>query len=283
MGRLIVWTAGCCCIALLFSGCVLNSGVGDIESNTRLSDENRKIDELNHALEAVRSEAYQCRQDHDRLKNEHDRLENEHDSLENKIEKIDTEVRLKRSQIDSLNQTIEKQAAIISLQNSMIRLFDDSQQTLQKSLQEQIEAGDLEVGSSTQSVKYVLSNKLLFQPSGVGLSTEGKALLTKLADVLFKESYPYIRVVGHTDDRPLKSSARFTDNWELSTARAAAVVRFFHETLGIAPERLSAVGCGQFNPVADNDTDEGRSMNRRIEIILEAGSSSAATVEIPEF
>lgn len=265
MGRYTILLAGCC-LALFFSGCFSKSSVGDVGNSASLSDEYRKIDELNRVLEASRSEADQCRQDHDRLENE--------------IEKIDVEARIWRSQIDSLNQTVEKQAAVISLQNTMIRLFDDSQQTLQASIREQIEAGDLEAGVSSQSVKYILSNKLLFQPDGVELSAEGEALLTKLAVVLLKESYPNIHVLGHTDDRPLKSSSRFADNWELSSARAAAVVRFFQKSLGIAPERMTAVGCGQFMPVADNDTDEGRSRNRRIEIILEAEASPAATVDI---
>lgn len=267
MGRLSVWAIGCCCLALVFSGCFFRSRVDDAGNSARLSDEYRQIEELNHALETSRLEADQCRQDHDRLSNE--------------IKKIDAEVRIKRGQIDSLNQTIDKQAAVISIQNTMIRLFDDSQQTLQTSIQDQIETGDLETAVSSHSIKYVLSNNLLFQPHGVELSPEGKNLLMKLADVLLKESYPNIRVLGHSDDRPLKSSARFVDNWELSAARAAAVVRFFHESMGIAPERMTAVGCGQFMPVAGNDTDEGRSKNRRIEIILEAGSPPAATVEIP--
>lgn len=119
-------------------------------------------------------------------------------------------------------------------------------------------------------------------PNGVELSIGGKALLTKLADVLLNESYPFIQVLGHTDDRPLKSSARFADNWELSAARAAAVVRFFHQVLEVAPERLSVVGCGQFLAIDDNSTEEGRGKNRRIEIILEMGSPPAATVEIPD-
>jgi len=261
MTRYMMLAAGCFA-ALLFSGCFIKSGAG-------FSDKDRTINELNDALEASRSEVDDCRRGNELLQNEN--------------EKIDIEVRTKRSQIEFLNQAIEKQAAVISLQESVIRLFDDSQQTLQASIQDQIEAGNLETGGSSHSVKYILYNKLLFQTNGLELSPDGKALLTKLAEVLLEESYPFIRVQGHTDDRPLKSSSRFADNWELSAARAAEVVRFFHEILGIAPERMTAVGCGQFMPVAGNDTDEGRSMNRRIEIILESGTSPAATVEIPSF
>jgi chemotaxis protein MotB len=72
--------------------------------------------------------------------------------------------------------------------------------------------------------------------------------------------------------------AEFPTNWELSTARATNVVRFMQERVGIPPERLQAVGLAEFHPIATNDTPEGRSKNRRIEILLlplEAGPAVA--------
>ena len=75
---------------------------------------------------------------------------------------------------------------------------------------------------------------------------------------------------GHTDNVPLGAAlqARYPSNWELSTARATAVVRFLSEEAGLTPEMLAASGYGSYRPVAPNDTEEGRSQNRRIEIIL---------------
>ena len=77
-------------------------------------------------------------------------------------------------------------------------------------------------------------------------------------------------VEGHTDNVPLSAVWRksFPSNWELSTARAAAVARFFQQEAGIRPERLSARGYSLYRPVAPNKTEEGRRQNRRIEIIL---------------
>jgi len=74
-----------------------------------------------------------------------------------------------------------------------------------------------------------------------------------------------IQIEGHTDNRPLGRSIRFRSNWELSSARAFSVLQFFIKE-GVAPEKLSAVGYGEFKPVKSNDTPEGRSGNRRIEI-----------------
>jgi chemotaxis protein MotB len=79
-----------------------------------------------------------------------------------------------------------------------------------------------------------------------------------------------VHVIGHTDNVPIRASvrSRFTSNWELSTARATAAVRFLSEKAGVNATRLGAVGYGEFRPVADNATPEGRAKNRRIAITL---------------
>ena len=92
--------------------------------------------------------------------------------------------------------------------------------------------------------------------------------LKQIANVLKEFSDRRFQVEGHTDNVPMKS-ARFPSNWELSTARASAVARFFDKEGGISPQRLTACGYSYYRPVAPNDTPEGRSQNRRIEIILE--------------
>ena len=70
------------------------------------------------------------------------------------------------------------------------------------------------------------------------------------------------------------STARFPSNWELSTARATTVARYFIETQGLPPARLSAAGYGEYRPVAGNDTAEGRSKNRRVDVVILLLSSS---------
>jgi chemotaxis protein MotB len=79
-----------------------------------------------------------------------------------------------------------------------------------------------------------------------------------------------IRVEGHTDNVPIhpRLQEKYATNWELSNARATNVVRFLQDKIGIAPERLQAVGLSEFHPVASNKTREGRAKNRRIEIAL---------------
>jgi chemotaxis protein MotB len=76
-----------------------------------------------------------------------------------------------------------------------------------------------------------------------------------------------IRIEGHTDDVPIRT-ARYGSNWELSTARASAVVAYLIQEVGIEPRRLSAAGYGEFHPRVANDTQENRARNRRIDIVV---------------
>jgi chemotaxis protein MotB len=81
-----------------------------------------------------------------------------------------------------------------------------------------------------------------------------------------------LRIEGHTDDVPI-STREFRSNWELSTARAATVIRFLTERVGFDPRRLSAAGYGEFHPRVANDTPENRARNRRVDIVILEASS----------
>ena len=120
--------------------------------------------------------------------------------------------------------------------------------------------------------RFVFSSEVLFAPGEAHLSAEGEAEIAKVAGILrnvVDEIPPEIdwvlRVDGHTDAVPI-STAEFSDNWELSQARALSVVRYMINTLGIPPTRLSANGFGEFQPLNPADTPEARAQNRRIEM-----------------
>jgi chemotaxis protein MotB len=106
---------------------------------------------------------------------------------------------------------------------------------------------------------------LLFQSGRAEMLGESQPLLDKLG-LLFRKFPGEVRIEGHTDNVPIASTV-FPSNWELSSARAVAVARYF-QGLGIPPERLAATGYGEFRPQATNDTPEGRATNRRVEILL---------------
>jgi len=77
----------------------------------------------------------------------------------------------------------------------------------------------------------------------------------------------HIRIEGHTDSVPI-STLRFPSNWELSTARATSIIRYFLTRFKFAPNQLSAAGYGEFRPIASNQTAEGRTQNRRVDIVI---------------
>ena len=117
---------------------------------------------------------------------------------------------------------------------------------------------------SEQMVKIMLANPVLFGLGESELKPSAIVVLRQVAGLL--EDIPNaVLVEGHTDDRPIIGD-KFRSNWELSTARAFSVIRYFIEEENIPPDRLSAVGYGEYRPLYPNDTEENRAMNRRIEI-----------------
>jgi len=117
-------------------------------------------------------------------------------------------------------------------------------------------------------VVYVsISDKLLFQSGSSKISKEAERVLSKLALVINDHNDMNVMVEGHTDDVPIGNSCT-KDNWDLSVKRATSVVRALQSQHNIDPNRLIAAGRGEFNALADNDTAEGRSINRRTRIII---------------
>jgi chemotaxis protein MotB len=109
---------------------------------------------------------------------------------------------------------------------------------------------------------------LLFDSGKAKIRLEGFPLLAKVASIL-REDVPQFNVgiEGHTDNQPIKHSG-WKSNWELSTARALSVLHYMVNKERISPERLSAMGFGEYQPVAANETGEGRQLNRRVEIVI---------------
>ncbi len=106
---------------------------------------------------------------------------------------------------------------------------------------------------------------ILFGSGSAHLEREALPVLERLGAIMSRFANP-IEVRGHTDNKPI-SSLVFPTNWELSAARAASVVRLLAES-GVEPARLSAIGYGEYQPIADNDTEAGRSRNRRVSVLI---------------
>ncbi|MEW6075596.1 MAG: OmpA family protein [Candidatus Omnitrophota bacterium] len=109
---------------------------------------------------------------------------------------------------------------------------------------------------------------ILFDSGKAKIRAQAFPTLDKVAEVL-KENVPNLKVgiEGHTDNQPIKRSG-WKSNWQLSTERALSVLYYLTENKGIAPGRLSAIGYGEYHPIASNDTKEGRQLNRRVEVVI---------------
>ncbi|MBX3258154.1 MAG: OmpA family protein [Labilithrix sp.] len=127
------------------------------------------------------------------------------------------------------------------------------------------ELSDVQILSRRNELVLRLSEGFLFGSGTDALEERALRVVARLAAEL-RDRPLYVRVEGHTDDRPIHT-ARFRSNWDLSTARATAVVARLAAG-GISPERLSAAGYGEFHPLASNATDEGRKQNRRVDLVV---------------
>lgn len=172
-------------------------------------------------------------------------------NLERSLESL----REKDMQIRSLNDAITRKdsvtlALVTSLKSSLGNLQDE----------------DISVNVEKGVVFISISDKLLFASGSANVNAKANAVLGKVAKVVNDKPEIDIMVEGHTDDRPI--SGKFQDNWELSTARAAAVTRILQNDFNVDPVRMTAAGRSYFVPLASNDTAEGRAQNRRTRIVV---------------
>lgn len=151
--------------------------------------------------------------------------------------------------------------------------FNDMHNRLQASLADHAAEGLVEVTGDGQRVVVQMLSQMLFDSGDARLSQPARRALAAVGQVLVSSPYP-VRVEGHTDNRPI-STQQFPSNWELSAARAASVVSYLARQ-GIDPGRMAAVGYGEFRPKADNRTEAGRAKNRRVTLVISAGTDPAA-------
>lgn len=141
-------------------------------------------------------------------------------------------------------------------------------------------SGKLRIKQDARGVVLSLSDKVLFESGKAEIQPGARAILDTLATLLAK--YPNeVRVEGHTDNVPMHSE-RFASNWELSSARATAVIRYLVESHRMSPAQLSAAGYAEYRPEVANDSPEGQARNRRVDfVILAAPAPPPAEVSPP--
>lgn len=187
---------------------------------------------------------------------------------------------LLRAKLDAANASLtstqsENQSAkdeIAGLQSKIADLEQEKAQAAQmaKSLENEmrsdLESKDVTISNLKGKLTVNILDRVMFDSGEAILKPDGEAVMRKVAAILAAHAALKIHVIGHTDNLPIRN--RFASNWELSTARALAAVHFLTEKAGVDPRRVGAVGYGEYRPIADNATAEGRARNRRIAITI---------------
>ena len=150
-----------------------------------------------------------------------------------------------------------------------------------KSITEELELQkSLKISTDDQGVIMRVRNDFMFDPGSAKLKTGALKVLDSAIKILKNHNFNLV-IRGHTNDLPVKSKI-YPSNWELSSARAHAVLHYVREKFGTPPERIMAVGCGEYHPIGDNTTEMGRAKNRRVVITVGAKMKKVPVDNRPE-
>jgi chemotaxis protein MotB len=231
-------------VALFFGIVALGCGYSEAEMQTKRA----RIDQLTRALEA-------CERKYGDLQGRYKNLSDQNAIMTAKLQEQNISVEQLQQAIQQLRERKARAEARLQTFRTMLERF-----------QKMIASGKLRVRIVRGRMVVELAENILFDSGRADLKQAGQAALVEVADVLKTIPNRDFQIAGHTDNIPIHSH-RYRSNWELSTARAVTVTRFLAEQ-GVTRERLSAAGHAETQPVASNETPEGRQQNRRIEIVL---------------
>jgi len=178
-------------------------------------------------------------------------------------EKLNMLLKEKMEKLAEREATINKLQAEVDAQNARL-------QSLLNSVKDALlgfSSDELTVTEKNGKIYVAMSDKLLFESGSAQVNKQGKEALGKLAEVLKKQHDIDVFIEGHTDNKPIKT-VQFKDNWDLSVVRATSVVRILTKDYGVNPLQILPCGRGEFMPVDNNESIEGRAHNRRTEIIM---------------
>jgi len=173
--------------------------------------------------------------------------------------------------INKLSEDLKKREQRLKEVEDVLKKRDEASNKLKEKLQQALlgfTKNGLTVEMKNGKVYVSLTDKLLFPSGSIVIDDKGKQALSQLAKVLKDQPEIIIAVEGHTDSQKINNLGQIKDNWDLSVLRSTSVVRFLTETENVPGIRLTATGKGEFQPLGSNSTADGRSKNRRIEIVL---------------
>jgi len=285
---------------LIFVAAILSACVSETVHQQKL-DENMYLQSTIKSLEA----------DYERLQSDKIQLANRNDSLNQRVlegiernKLLQEDLMRARADLERVEKVLadrsaEAGTAMAEMRQEIDRLINEKnllQQQLETELQarearlaevqstydelvgkleQEIERGEVRISELRGKLTVNVVDKILFDSGKAELKPAGVKVLQQIGDILNSAVDKNIQVEGHTDNVPISGrlATKYPSNWELSTARATTILHFLQDRVGVSGERLSAVGYGEYQPIASNATAEGRAENRRIQIVLTAAKT----------
>ena len=271
---------------------LLSIMVGGCVSSSKFEKKVAEADGLNQALQALQQKYDKLTAENNDLKDQFKKLNGDFAQLSIQKDKItadrDELDKVLKSKSDSLSKTINelrgKTAALetenASLKESVanlkktkeeeVKTVSKTYENLMQEMKGEIAQGQVAITELKGKLTVDVLDKILFASGEAEVKPEGLAVLQRVIDILKNVKDKAIRIEGHTDNVKIGGALarKYATNWELSAARAINVTRYLQKQ-GIDPALLASVAYGEYKPVADNSTSEGRAKNRRIAIILQ--------------
>jgi chemotaxis protein MotB len=241
--------------------CVRTSDLEGILDQTE-----KDLDRAKGDLEASKQQVANLTDDLGNSKKEYDQLKLASGA---KVAGLSTDLAAKEAELLAKEELLKNREERLKMLEEIIKKQDDLMNALSDRVKKALmgfDADELSVEMRDGKVYVSMSDKLLFKSASAAVEPKGIEALQKIADVMIKNADINMAIEGHTDSLAINTN-RFKDNWDLSVARSVSVVRLLTKS-GLNPQRVTAAGKGEFTPIGDNKTKDGRAKNRRTEIVL---------------
>lgn len=259
---------GIALVGLLSTGCVSNKKYAELQS---------KYDDLQDACGKTREELINCNADSRNMQRQLEAAQQSNSELKRGMQELKSILDKSMEANNQGSVNIAKLVDEINASNKYIKQLVDAKSKsdslnialtnkLTRSLSND-ELRDVDVKVLKGVVYISLADNMLFKTGSYEVSSRAMETLSKIAKILKDFKDFDVLVEGNTDNVPI-SRTNIRNNWDLSALRASSVVQVLQKDFGINPQRLSAAGRGEFNPIADNESDLGKQRNRRTEIII---------------
>ncbi len=198
-----------------------------------------------------------------------DRLNRENQACTDSLEAAREQLRQAGQELEARENEIQSKDRELQAKEEKVREQSEAFTRMQQAMKAELESKQVALKELEGKLTLTMVEAILFDSGKAEVKQEGRQALQKVAEVLKTVEGQEIVVAGYTDNVQIgeRLAKIYPSNWELSAARAISVVKILVAD-GVNPENLSAAGYGEYRPVADNDTPEGRAENRRMEIIL---------------